>query len=788
MKRTLLKSVAITASVFALGLAAVACGPDNDTDDPNGKDDVYTVTYSLNDGTGTLPTETDKKAGAKFDLAPSTGFSNGDKVFDGWHDGTAKYAASAEYTMPSHAVTFTAQWKYEQQAPTVTYHVTYDLNGGSGKTPTEEDKAKGDKFKLAPSAGLTNGDKVFDNWYDGAAKYAAGAEYTMPESHVTLTAQWKELYSVTYDLNGGAGELPTEANKTEGEKFKLSAGDGLTKDGYTFDGWSDGTNKYDAEAEYTMPAQNVTLTAQWKEAPIFIPTANIALMYNDDTYTGTLMLNDDGTGYVSIYDPTDYSCVLYNDIGYIYADGQLKITSSEVVDADYASGLISTPVSGTVDGRSVSITLTVGVARYEFQNELFKMKVTNNIPNSNDIVAYYPEGLPINLTYPLDSNYEKIKVDGEEKNNAYCEAFTMPAKDVVVDYVYHVYTIVYKANDGENEDYIDYVTTPNNYTLMRDYQIGFSRDGYTLAGWTVNDSDYSQGARITLSADTTEVVARWDQLYTVSYAGVDDPSVQTNFDPETSTTQFVSSATAYCLPYGKRQFLLTVIFFTREGYTLKGWTSSADIGTADEGKIYNAGTYYTLTQDTMFTAVWEQIIYYTVTYDLGGGSGALPTETDKAEGEKFNLALGTGLTNGELVFDGWSDGTKKYAEGAEYTMPDDNVTLTAQWKGSSSGVEHTGVKTYTGTPDNSNGRITSIVIDFDNEQISIYNNNILGAVQEPKVSTLDKREAGYYVAYSDNPTGSTLWVVISDDGTTITLYDDDNGPDVQLGGIFTLQQ
>ena len=72
-------------------------------------------------------------------------------------------------------------------------------------------------------------------------------------------------YTVTFALNGGEGTAPTQAATTAGSTFTLASADGITKDGYTFAGWNDGTTTYAAGATYTMPANNITLTAQWTE-------------------------------------------------------------------------------------------------------------------------------------------------------------------------------------------------------------------------------------------------------------------------------------------------------------------------------------------------------------------------------------------------------------------------------------------------------------------------------------------------------------------------------------------
>lgn len=70
-------------------------------------------------------------------------------------------------------------------------------------------------------------------------------------------------HSVTYALDGGSGTVPTEAAKNAGVKFNLASADGITKEGYIFAGWNDGTTTYAAGAEYTMPDEDVTFTAQW---------------------------------------------------------------------------------------------------------------------------------------------------------------------------------------------------------------------------------------------------------------------------------------------------------------------------------------------------------------------------------------------------------------------------------------------------------------------------------------------------------------------------------------------
>ncbi len=79
---------------------------------------------------------------------------------------------------------------YKKVAAVTTYAVTYDLNGGTGTTPTQAKVAAGGTFTLAASSGFSKAGYSFAGWNDGTTTYNAGATYTMPAKAVTLKAQW----------------------------------------------------------------------------------------------------------------------------------------------------------------------------------------------------------------------------------------------------------------------------------------------------------------------------------------------------------------------------------------------------------------------------------------------------------------------------------------------------------------------------------------------------------------------------------------------------------------------
>jgi|GEM_PF-4956020 len=157
----------------------------------------------------------------------------------------------------------------------VKYTVTYSAGEGSGTAPAGGSYKAGATFALPDPTGLSKDGCTFDKWNDGTTDYAVGATYTMPAKNVTFTATWKEdeetpptpstKYTVTFRGGVGVdGAAPTGGSYEADATFILPAATGLSKPGYLFDKWNDGTTDYAVGATYTMPAKNVTFTATWK--------------------------------------------------------------------------------------------------------------------------------------------------------------------------------------------------------------------------------------------------------------------------------------------------------------------------------------------------------------------------------------------------------------------------------------------------------------------------------------------------------------------------------------------
>ena len=139
--------------------------------------------------------------------------------------------------MPAEDVTVTATWKINQ------YTIAFDTDGGSEIAPITQDYGT----IIAKPTDPTKTGYTFTGWDMEIPK-------TMPAGDMTIKAQWKiNQYTITFDTDGGS-EI---AAITQNYGTTIAKPTDPTKTGYTFDGW-------DKEIPGTMPAENMTVKAQWK--------------------------------------------------------------------------------------------------------------------------------------------------------------------------------------------------------------------------------------------------------------------------------------------------------------------------------------------------------------------------------------------------------------------------------------------------------------------------------------------------------------------------------------------
>ncbi len=144
-------------------------------------------------------------------------------------------------------------------------------SGVTGEAPAAEKVFAGDTVALAENS-LTRNGYNFAGWTDGKYGYPAGSGFVMPKEDVTFTPKWVAAdatgtFRVTYaaGAEGTQGTLPTDDKAyAQGEIIAL-ADAALTREGYRFMGWSDGTEVYRAGSNVYMGGEEITFTAVWEK-------------------------------------------------------------------------------------------------------------------------------------------------------------------------------------------------------------------------------------------------------------------------------------------------------------------------------------------------------------------------------------------------------------------------------------------------------------------------------------------------------------------------------------------
>lgn len=189
---------------------------------------VVSASFALGGGVGIVPASVVGLSGTSVMLPPYEGFSRDGYAFDGWSDGTTKYAADAAYTLPQGDAILTAQWIRKSI-------LTFDLNGGQGAAPTAISNVPGTTVSLPSANGISRAKHTFAGWSDGNVTCAAGASYTMPDCDVAFSAVWKAKTITTPTISSPQVSNGGEVTDAGSVTLSLSADLGA-KIYYTIDG------------------------------------------------------------------------------------------------------------------------------------------------------------------------------------------------------------------------------------------------------------------------------------------------------------------------------------------------------------------------------------------------------------------------------------------------------------------------------------------------------------------------------------------------------------------------
>ena len=213
------------------------------------------------------------------------------------------------------------------------YYVTYNGNGATGGFTKDETAYALNANPTVASNSFTKTGYTFTGWNTapggGGTAYAAGGTISNISADVTLYAQWSAdatTYELAWNTNGGS-DLVCTGTCTSGDLAygtTIVAPTDPTKSNYTFDGWNTANDGSGSAAAATMPAENVTYYAAWKQT-VTLNTGSQGSEANKTPYVylnGT-ELSDDAVHSAAGYTLTGYYTETSGGTKVLNADGSL---------------------------------------------------------------------------------------------------------------------------------------------------------------------------------------------------------------------------------------------------------------------------------------------------------------------------------------------------------------------------------------------------------------------------------------------------------------------------------
>ena len=335
---------------------------------------TYTVTLNAGNGTINSGNVTSYTYGVGATLP--TDVTRTGYTFKGWYD--SKNLTGSPVTAIGDTETgnkeYWAKWEINQYTITVKPE-----NGKADITITQDYGTQITAPTLTREGYQFNGwDKTFPT--------------TMPAENMTITAKWKvNQYTITFDTAGGSEIAPI----TQDYGTAIAAPADPTREGYTFIGW-------DKAIPTTMPAENMIITAKWRD--IAVPTGEIKIAENGwksffNTITFGLFFKDTQTVTVTATDNSGETVTIE------YLLSEKALAESELAGMTFTA--YSAPFSINPDNEYVIYA-----------------KLTDTSGN----VAYInTNGIVLDGTSPV--------ITGIEDGKTYCEAQTVTIDEKYIDTV-----------------------------------------------------------------------------------------------------------------------------------------------------------------------------------------------------------------------------------------------------------------------------------------------------------------------------------------------------------------
>lgn len=452
---------------------------------------------------------------------------------------------------------------------------------------------------------------TFKGWKDAEGNIHAGGKVYNGDADVTLTAEWEIVtYTVTFTTEGVEGYPQKKYFTIESAVTDFPQ---PNRNGYIFEGWSDGTRILTSIPKGT--SADISLTAKWKQI-----TYNLVYKYNlggfedqSDSYT------------VETYASKSLPVVAKRN-DYDFAGWYMNGVKQDVVPFDWETK--QTPIAFTLEAKWTVIPYAVKFdLNYEgggmLEGDQYTYNAEQGMENLPDKTVATRTG------YMLKGWYENAQGTGEPVTK-------IPAgtgeKILYAQWTPNTYMITYYWNGGD-----ELSSAPATFV----YNVGATlptaeemrKDHYTFAGWTREPSSSNYVGRVEASccAESQTFYAQWvPATYTLQF--------NTNGGTTVADLNYL---------YGSEVALKKSY---RNGYAFGGWYADADL-TKPVGEMVTSVTIPDNAPKTLtFYAQWNPI-QYTITYDTYGGtiqSGRVDTYRTGEE-----VMLPTDVRRDGFSFAGW---------------------------------------------------------------------------------------------------------------------------------------
>ena len=647
----------------------------------------YTVHYDPNGGTGTAADQTQYQYDFReplYDLARA-GFTKEHATLIGWSTskvGGADYDLGATLSVPlawaGQTITLYAVWQAEG-----TYTVTYDANGGTGTLPSDKNfYHQNDTVTVAFSPAPTREGYIFLGWAETAdaqtPKYdSTVSQFTMGTANVTLYAVWQQAegtYTVTYDANGGTGDVPADPSAyAQGAKVNVRFTPEPRKDGCSFLGWAASAAatapSYTASrSSFSMPRGNVTLYAVWHRIEQYTITYHANA--GSDAVIGM-----PGEGEKTEDVPYTISTATPTRAGYSFlgwsktANGAVELRGGDSYTANANLELYAV-------WQRLSYTLTVGEGGVSTVTITPQADASGKYVGDTTItVTVTPTGTytAADLTVTLNGTVLPMTQSGNLLRGSFQitrdSALTVGANT-------QTYTVTYDANGGDAPAAPVTMTYVTYASMTLHGGAGFTKSGYHITGWNTQANgggmNYGLAGQIPggFTANTT-LYAVWEDDSALDPNGYSYTIRYVNDEGGSSETQTMYQNVSAWL------YTANDVSFELDGYELVGWSLTAggdtdySLGARIRSPLGRENETVTL------YAVWEKE-ETDVTVDLEDplGVNTVDSITVPYRGRYGRLPK---LSKDGYIFEGWFDRNDKKIESTTRVTNSRRHTLYAEW-------------------------------------------------------------------------------------------------------------